>query len=53
MLAIIQPGLGLSSALAVMVVYAIVNLVFGSVIEPRWMGSRLGLSTFVVSTLPP
>jgi len=48
MLAIIQPGLGLSSALTVMGVYAFVNVVFGSLIEPRWMGSRLNLSTFIV-----
>jgi predicted PurR-regulated permease PerM len=48
LLALIQPGLGLSSSLLVAVVYVVANLVFGNVVEPRWMGSRLGLSTFVV-----
>ncbi|VAW59360.1 Uncharacterized UPF0118 membrane protein [hydrothermal vent metagenome] len=40
--------LNMSSALLVAVVYIIVNIVIGSVVEPRYMGKGLGLSTLVV-----
>ncbi|MBT8118450.1 MAG: AI-2E family transporter [Gammaproteobacteria bacterium] len=46
MLALVQ--LGFSSALLVMTVYIAVNVLIGSVIEPRYMGKGLGLSTLVV-----
>ena len=46
MLALVQ--LGFSSALLVMVVYVAINVLIGSVIEPRYMGKGLGLSTLVV-----
>jgi len=46
MLALVQ--LGVSSALLVTAVYVAVNVLIGSVIEPRYMGKGLGLSTLVV-----
>ena len=46
MLALVQ--LGVSSALLVAGVYVAVNVLIGSVIEPRYMGKGLGLSTLVV-----
>jgi len=46
MLALVQ--LGFSSALLVMAVYVAVNVLIGSVLEPRYMGKGLGLSTLVV-----
>lgn len=46
MLAIVQ--LGVPSALLVAAVYVAVNVVIGSVVEPKYMGKGLGLSTLVV-----
>jgi predicted PurR-regulated permease PerM len=46
LLALVQ--LGVSSALLVTAVYVAVNVLIGSVIEPRYMGKGLGLSTLVV-----
>lgn len=46
LLALIQIGPG--RALAVACGYVIVNVVIGSVVEPRFMGRGLGLSTLVV-----
>jgi predicted PurR-regulated permease PerM len=46
MLALVQ--LGGTSALLVTAVYVAVNVLIGSVIEPRYMGKGLGLSTLVV-----
>jgi AI-2 transport protein TqsA len=46
LLTIVQ--LGFSEALMVAVVYTVVNVVIGSVIEPKYMGKGLGLSTLVV-----
>jgi predicted PurR-regulated permease PerM len=46
MLALVQ--LGGTSALLVTAVYVAVNILIGSVIEPRYMGKGLGLSTLVV-----
>ena len=40
--------LGVSSALLVATGYAVVNVVVGNVIEPRFMGRGVGLSTLVV-----
>jgi len=40
--------LGTLSALIVTVVYTLVNIIIGSVIEPKVMGKGLGLSTLVV-----
>lgn len=44
--ALIQQGV--DGALWVLGIYLVVNLVIGSVVEPRMMGKGLGLSTFVV-----
>lgn len=41
-------GLGVSGALATAGVFAAVNALIGSVLEPRFMGRGLGLSTLVV-----
>jgi len=46
MLALVQ--LGFSSALIVAAVYVTVNVLIGSIIEPKYMGKGLGLSTLVV-----
>jgi predicted PurR-regulated permease PerM len=46
LLAIIQLGPGPAALIAL--AYLIINLVFGSIIEPRIMGRGLGLSTLVV-----
>ena len=46
LLTIVQ--LGFTPALLVAMVYVVVNVVIGSVIEPKYMGKGLGLSTLVV-----
>jgi len=46
MLTVVQ--LGLSAAMMVALVYIAVNVVIGSIIEPKCMGKGLGLSTLVV-----
>lgn len=46
MLALVQ--LGLTSALLVAAVFVAVNVIIGSIIEPKYMGRGLGLSTLVV-----
>ncbi len=46
LLALVQLGFG--SAVLVAAGYIVVNVVFGSILEPRFMGSGLGLSTLVV-----
>ena len=46
LLAVIQLGPG--HALAVAVVFAVVNITLGNLVEPYLMGRRLGLSTLVV-----
>ncbi|MEH6449328.1 MAG: AI-2E family transporter [Oleispira sp.] len=46
LIALIQ--LGPMSSLMVAVLYMVTNTVFGNVIEPRYMGRSLGLSTLVV-----
>lgn len=46
MLTIVQ--LGVTPALLVAMVYAAVNIIVGNVIEPKYMGKGLGLSTLVV-----
>ena len=46
MLALVQ--LGYVSALIVAAVYIVVNVIIGSIVEPKYMGKGLGLSTLVV-----
>ena len=46
LLALVQ--LGFSTALLVAAVFLVVNIVIGSIIEPRYMGKGLGLSVLVV-----
>jgi predicted PurR-regulated permease PerM len=46
LIALIQ--LGPMSSMLVAVLYVVTNMLFGNVIEPRYMGRSLGLSTLVV-----
>jgi len=46
LLAMVQLGAG--SGLAVAVCYLVINIVMGNLVEPRFMGKGLGLSTMVV-----
>jgi len=46
LLAVVQ--LGLASALATALGYVVINIAMGSILEPRYMGRGLGLSTLVV-----
>lgn len=48
LVALVQPGLGPGTALAVLVGYLIVNIGMGNLLEPQLMGRRLGLSPLVV-----
>lgn len=48
LLALVQPELGGGSALVVAVGFALINIVIGSVLEPRIMGRGLDLSNLVV-----
>ncbi|MHC4956057.1 MAG: AI-2E family transporter [Planctomycetota bacterium] len=48
LLAILQPNLGLGEAALVAGVYAVINFVIGSALEPKLMGRSLDLSTLVV-----
>jgi AI-2 transport protein TqsA len=40
--------LGLPSALLTLLAYLVVNIIIGNLLEPRFMGRKLGLSTLVV-----
>ena len=44
--ALIQLGFG--GALSTIIIFAVVNMVIGNVVEPKMMGKGMGLSTFVV-----
>jgi len=46
LLALIQ--LGFLGALEVALVFVVINIVLGSILEPKYMGQGLGLSTLVV-----
>ena len=46
LIAMIQ--LGPMTSLVIAFIYMIINTVFGSIIEPRYLGRSLGLSTLVV-----
>lgn len=47
-IALVQPGLGLWTMVAVGLGYVVVNTILGNIIEPLLMGRRLGLSPLVV-----
>jgi len=47
-LALALVELGLGGALLVLFGYVLINTVIGNILEPRWMGRSLGLSTTVV-----
>ena len=40
--------LGLTSALLTALAYLVVNIIIGNLLEPKFMGRKLGLSTLVV-----
>lgn len=40
--------LGLPSALLTLLAYLVVNIIIGNILEPKFMGNKLGLSTLVV-----
>lgn len=44
--ALVQRGFG--TAFLVVILYLVINTLIGTVLEPRWMGRSLGLSTLVV-----
>jgi len=46
LIALLQLGLG--AALGVAGLYLVVNVMVGSILEPRWMGNQLGVSPLVV-----
>ncbi len=46
LIALLQLGVGAASITALL--YFVVNVLIGSVLEPRWMGSKLGVSPLVV-----
>jgi len=46
LLALLQFGVG--GALGVAVLFLVVNVAIGSILEPRWMGKQLGLSPLIV-----
>jgi predicted PurR-regulated permease PerM len=48
LLAIVQPELGAGTAVVVAVFLLAINLVVGTVLEPRFMGRGLDLSSLVV-----
>ena len=48
LLALVTPEGGAGTALAMAIGYLLINVVIGNVIEPRFMGRGLGLSTLVV-----
>ncbi len=48
LVALVQPGQGIGTALGVGAGYLAVNMVLGNLVEPQLMGRRLGLSPLVV-----
>jgi len=47
LLLLVSPGGGLVDALLLSGAYLGINFVLGNIVEPRWMGRALGLSTFI------
>ncbi|MFO8044834.1 MAG: AI-2E family transporter [Halomonas sp.] len=47
LLLLVSPGGGLVEALLLSGAYLGINFVLGNILEPRWMGQALGLSTFI------
>jgi AI-2 transport protein TqsA len=48
LLALVQLGVG--DATATLIGFAVINVVFGTIIEPRWMGYGVGISPLIVFT---
>lgn len=48
LLALVQPGGGVGMCLAALILQLVVNGIVGYLIEPRWMGRGLGISTLIV-----
>ncbi|MCA1769014.1 MAG: AI-2E family transporter [Halomonas sp.] len=47
LLLVVSPGGGLVDALLLSGAYLGINFILGNIVEPRWMGRALGLSTFI------
>jgi predicted PurR-regulated permease PerM len=48
LLALVQLGVG--DATVTLIGFAVINVVFGTIIEPRWMGYGVGISPLIVFT---
>ncbi len=48
LIALVQPGLGTGSMFALAFGHALIHTVVGNIVEPAWMGRKLGLSALVV-----
>jgi predicted PurR-regulated permease PerM len=42
--------LGTGPMITILIIYFVINTAMGNIIEPRWQGETLGLSTFIVFT---
>jgi len=45
---LVQPEMGPGPALVVLIGYVVINTLVGNMLEPAWMGRKLGMSTLVV-----
>tara|TARA_R110002072_G_scaffold114317_6_gene244221 strand:- start:1794 stop:3026 length:1233 start_codon:yes stop_codon:yes gene_type:complete len=48
LIALVQPEGFWQLAVGVLVLYVAINLIYGNLVEPKWLGKGLDLSTFVV-----
>lgn len=48
LIALVQPDGSWQIAVGVVALYVAINMVYGNVLEPKWLGKGLDLSTFVV-----
>lgn len=48
LVALVQPGLGTGAMFIIGLGHAVIHTVIGNIVEPAWMGRKLGLSPLVV-----